>query len=114
MKQYSYVEPRIRELELAIALELGLGRSLNNLERSYIKWYSENDCETSGLLLDWFKGIRGNALNNVIGVDEAAKLWKLSPGYIKNLCATGKIKAKKIGKTWVIDETQPNPSKSSG
>lgn len=50
-------------------------------------------------------------LDNVIGVDEAAKLWNLSPGYIKNLCAEGKIKCKKIGKTWVIDRTQQNPSK---
>lgn len=52
-------------------------------------------------------------LDNIIGVEEAARLWRLSPGYIKNLCASGKIKCKKIGKTWVIDKTQPNPSKSS-
>lgn len=49
-------------------------------------------------------------LENVIGVEEAAKLWGLSPGYIKNLCAAGKLKAKKVGKTWVIDKTQPSPS----
>lgn len=51
-------------------------------------------------------------LENIIGVEEAAKLWGLSPGYIKNLCAEEKIKAKKIGKTWVIDKTQDNPSQS--
>lgn len=50
-----------------------------------------------------------NALANVIGVEEASEIWGLSPGYIKNLCADGKIKAKKIGKTWVIDRNQPNP-----
>lgn len=50
-------------------------------------------------------------LENVIGVEEAAKLWGLSPGYIKNLCADGKVKAKKIGKTWVIDKTQESPVK---
>lgn len=50
-------------------------------------------------------------LENIIGVEEAAKLWNLSPGYIKNLCAEGKIKAKKIGKTWIIDKRQENPSK---
>lgn len=50
-----------------------------------------------------------NALANVIGVEEASELWGLSPGYIKNLCADGKIKAKKIGKTWVIEKNQPNP-----
>lgn len=49
-------------------------------------------------------------LENIIGVEEAAKLWGLSPGYIKNLCAEGKIKAKKIGKTWIIDKNQVNPS----
>lgn len=47
----------------------------------------------------------------VMGVDEASELWELSPGYIKNLCAKGKIKSKKIGKTWIIDKEQPNPKK---
>jgi excisionase family DNA binding protein len=50
-------------------------------------------------------------LENIIGVEEAAKLWGLSAGYIKNLCAEGKIKAKKIGKTWIIDKSQENPTK---
>ncbi|MGM0904214.1 MAG: helix-turn-helix domain-containing protein [Bacillota bacterium] len=50
-------------------------------------------------------------LDNLIGVEEAAKLWGLSPGYIKNLCADGRIIAKKIGNTWVIDKTQDNPKR---
>lgn len=50
-------------------------------------------------------------LDNLIGVEEAAKLWGLSPGYIKNLCADGRIIAKKIGNTWVIDKTQANPKR---
>lgn len=50
-----------------------------------------------------------DVLSNIIGVEEAAELWSLSPGYIKNLCANGKIHAKKIGKTWVIDANQTNP-----
>lgn len=45
-------------------------------------------------------------LQMVIGVEEAAEMWNLSPGYVKNLCAVGKIKAVKIGKTWVIDKNQ--------
>jgi len=49
-------------------------------------------------------------LNQVIGVEEAAELWGLKAGYIKNLCAAGKIKCKKVGKTWVIDKSQKNPS----
>lgn len=53
--------------------------------------------------------IARNNLNNVIGVEEASEKWGLSAGYIKNLCAEGKIIGKKIGKTWVIDGTQPNP-----
>lgn len=52
------------------------------------------------------------SLDNIIGVEEASKLWGLSPGTIKNYCADGKIIAKKIGKTWVIDKNQENPSQS--
>lgn len=50
-------------------------------------------------------------VDNVMGVEEAADLWNLAPGYIKNMCASGKIKAVKIGKTWVLDKTQRSPSK---
>gem|GEM_PF-1570682 len=50
-------------------------------------------------------------LQNLIGVDKAAELWGLSEGYIKNLCAEGKIIAIKIGKTWVMDKRHPNPKK---
>ena len=52
-------------------------------------------------------------LNNVIGVDEAHSISGLSAGYIKNLCAAGKITAKKIGKTWIIDKEQFNRHYSS-
>ncbi|MCR6846258.1 helix-turn-helix domain-containing protein [Bacillus sp. IBL03825] len=41
--------------------------------------------------------------HNTIGVHEAASILNVSPGHVKNLCAEGKIVAKKIGKTWVID-----------
>lgn len=44
-------------------------------------------------------------LHNVIGVHKAASILNVSPGYVKNLCAQGKIVAKKIGKTWVIDKS---------
>ncbi|WP_226035418.1 helix-turn-helix domain-containing protein [Aquibacillus saliphilus] len=49
-------------------------------------------------------------LDKVIGVEEASDLWGLSPGYLKNLCAEGKVLSKKIGKTWVIDKTQVHPA----
>jgi len=45
-------------------------------------------------------------LENIIGVEDAAKILGLSPGTIKNKCASGEIEAKKIGKTWVIDKTK--------
>ncbi|MDA1861188.1 helix-turn-helix domain-containing protein [Bacillus cereus group sp. BY122LC] len=45
-------------------------------------------------------------LHNAIGVNEAASILNLSSGHVKNLCAQGKIVAKKIGKTWVIDKTK--------
>lgn len=51
----------------------------------------------------------GLMLENIIGVEDAAELWGLSPGYIKNLCASERVRAKKIGKTWVIDKNQKNP-----
>ncbi|WP_236018384.1 helix-turn-helix domain-containing protein [Alicyclobacillus suci] len=55
---------------------------------------------------------QNNLLDNVLSAEEAAERWGLSPGYIKNLCARGKVKAKKLGKTWAIDGTQPNPRTS--
>jgi hypothetical protein len=51
-------------------------------------------------------------LKDIIGVEEAAKLWGLSAGYIKNLCAYGKVHCKKIGSTWVLDKNQLNPKKN--
>ena len=45
-------------------------------------------------------------LDNFISVNEAASIINASPGYVKNLCARGKIVAKKIGKTWVIDRSK--------
>lgn len=51
------------------------------------------------------------SLDKIMGVEEASQLWGLSSGYIKNLCAAGKIEARKIGKTWIILKEQPNPRK---
>jgi hypothetical protein len=48
-------------------------------------------------------------LDQIMGVDEASDLWNLSPGHIKNLCAEGKLQARKIGKTWILDKNQKNP-----
>lgn len=54
-------------------------------------------------------GAQQHALNNIMGVEEASELWGLSPGTIKNYCAEGKIKARKIGKTWIINKNQERP-----
>jgi len=51
-----------------------------------------------------------SALDDVMGVNEAGQLWGLSPGYVKNLCKGGKVLARQIGNTWIIDKKQPNPS----
>ncbi|QQZ64490.1 type I-C CRISPR-associated protein Cas8c/Csd1 (plasmid) [Paenibacillus sonchi] len=66
-----------------------------------------NDPLGSGYLHSFYT--QQNALNDVMGVEEAAELWGLSPGRIKNICAEGKLQARKIGKTWVIAKNQPNP-----
>jgi ribosomal protein L36 len=50
-----------------------------------------------------------STLDKIMGVEEASEIWVLSPGYIKNLCAEGKIISRKIGKTWIINKDQPNP-----
>ena len=54
------------------------------------------------------------SLKNIIGVDEVAKIVCLASGTVKNYCAQGKIKAKKIGKTWVIDKTDIWEDKNNG
>jgi len=45
-----------------------------------------------------------------MGVNEASEFWGLKPGYIKNLCASGKVLAVKIDNRWIIDKDQPNPT----
>lgn len=44
-------------------------------------------------------------LENIIGVEKAGEILGLSPGRVKNMCAEGKLEAKKIGKTWILDKT---------
>lgn len=51
-----------------------------------------------------------NPLDHIMGVQEAAEIWGLSPGTIKNYCAEGRVKAVQIGKTWILDKNQQNPA----
>lgn len=48
-------------------------------------------------------------LERAISAEQAGAKWGLSAGYVKNLAASGKIIAKKVGNTWVIDGKQQNP-----
>lgn len=46
-----------------------------------------------------------------MGIDEAALTWNLTPSHVRELCENGKVKAIKIGDTWLIKKDQPNPNK---
>ncbi|MCP1285238.1 MULTISPECIES: helix-turn-helix domain-containing protein [Bacillus] len=65
--------------------------------------------ELRKFVVDYING--KNALDDVMGVEEAAEKWDLSAGYIKNLCSRKEIMAKKIGKTWIILKSQERPNK---
>lgn len=50
-------------------------------------------------------------LNQIMGVDEAGEKWGYSPDHIKRMCRDGKVKAVKIGKTWVMEKNRESPKK---
>lgn len=52
-------------------------------------------------------------LDLVMGVEEAAPIWDLSPGRIKNICNEGGVPAKKVGQTWIVSKLQPSPKQIS-
>lgn len=52
-----------------------------------------------------------DALNHIMGTEDASNLWGLSQDHIKRLCRDGKVKATLIGKTWIIDKNQDSPKK---
>lgn len=52
-----------------------------------------------------------SVLDQIIDVQEASKLWGLSPDHVKLLCRTGEIEAKKIGNSWAVLKDQENPKK---
>jgi hypothetical protein len=49
-------------------------------------------------------------LDQIMGTEDAARIWGLSQDHIKKLCRAGKCRARLIGKTWVLLKDQPNPS----
>ncbi|WP_083430275.1 helix-turn-helix domain-containing protein [Alicyclobacillus macrosporangiidus] len=46
-----------------------------------------------------------------MSVEEASELWGLSPAWVKRLCASGAIRARQMGKQWVIDREQSRPTR---
>lgn len=50
-----------------------------------------------------------DVLNQIVGVQEAAEMWGLSPDHVKRLCRDGVVVSKKIGNTWVVLKDQINP-----
>lgn len=52
-----------------------------------------------------------NVLNYIWDTKQAAENWGLSQERIKQLATNGEIRAKKIGSSWAIDNSQPNPKK---
>lgn len=48
-------------------------------------------------------------LEQIMGTEEAARLWGLHQDYVKELCQKQRIKAIRIGKTWIIDRNVANP-----
>ena len=74
--------------------------------------FTEKTDNPSNTIRNLIKNYPGESpLSQIMGVHEAAELWGLKPGYIKNLCANGTINSTKIGNNWIILIDQPNPKK---
>lgn len=50
-------------------------------------------------------------LDQIMDVEEAARLWGTTPQYVKKLCGQGKCQARKVGGAWILVKDQPNPLK---
>ena len=55
-----------------------------------------------------------NIFDKIGDTNEAARLWNMSAVNVKRLAQKGEINAKKIGNSWAIDLSQPNPKKYGG
>ena len=49
------------------------------------------------------------AIYNVMDAEEAAATWGVSMSHVNTLCASGKVKARTLGRFWIIEKDQPNP-----
>lgn len=50
-----------------------------------------------------------SVLDRIMGTEEAAQLWGISQDHVKRLCRDGVVKARLIGRTWILVKDQPNP-----
>lgn len=74
-----------------------------------------NDADDKHLVMpveqfrEWLYRWNGQPLNRIMGTNEAAAIWDVSQVWIKKLCADGKLKARIIGKQWILERNQPFP-----
>lgn len=52
-----------------------------------------------------------DALDLIMDIYEAGKLWGLESSHVRRLCISGEVRAKKVGNAWAILKGQPNPAK---
>ena len=50
-----------------------------------------------------------HTLDDIMSPEEAGILWGCTGDHVRHLCQDGAILAKKIGKQWVVQKSQPNP-----
>jgi hypothetical protein len=87
---------------------------LNQLEKAREEFRRTGDPRSLALVADQNFEVLAELLERkpldlVMGVEEASAVWDLSPGRIKNICAEGKVPAKKVGRTWIVSKLQPSP-----
>ena len=52
--------------------------------------------------------------DNIGDTKQAAELWSMTDENVKKLAQKGAINAKKIGTSWAVDLSQPNPKQLTG
>ena len=130
---YNYNAERTRmtsgELEQAVAESLGIPSPARN---GYVAQYVSDDevalvdLEESSVcdmndpsdkhlhlaveqFREWLVRWQSDWLERVMGTHEASELWGLSQVHVKKLCLAGKLKARLVGKHWILVCNQPNP-----
>lgn len=63
------------------------------------------------LVRESYTVVDDSAYDNLISVNEAAKLWDFSTDRIKRFCQDSEIIARRIGRDWVIIKNQPAPER---